>query len=175
MKAFSLLFPFALLLGACAFGGPKAVSDYSREEAIRLYNGGIAEAEWLAKLNVERRAQSVKLADGFIFYKTETRDSAEWVTEIALPVDAPAELKTLARSFRSQAEATKEICLSGDALWLDGTIVSEEQLAAEAKRLQAFPRSRRPHCRLVVEKGVDAEKQSRVRNLLKKSGIVIEE
>lgn len=173
MKAFPFLLPIFLLLGACA-GGPKTVSELSREDAIRLYNGGIAEAEWLAQLNVVANSNSVKLADGFIFYETEERDGGKHITNIALPADAPAELKSLARSFRTKAEPTKEIHLKKEAIWLDGNPVTEEQLLTEAQRLQAFPRSRRPHCRLIIEAGVDADRQSRVSGLLKKSGIVID-
>lgn len=173
MKQFFSILPFFLLFGACT-GGPDTVSELSREEAIRLYNGGIAEAEWLAKLNLIPYGNSAKLSDGFLFYKTEDRDGTAWITEIVPPVDAPAEMKALARSFRSRAEPTKEIHLKQNAIWLDGNIVTEDQLLAELQRLQGFPRSRRPNCRLIIEKNVDAATQSRIAGALKKSGITVE-
>lgn len=173
MKAFFLLFPLAALLAACA-GGPKTVSELSREEAIRLYNGEIAETEWLAKLNVVADSNAVKLADGFLFYETKEHNGEKRIINIVLPADAPTELKSLARSLRTKAEPTKEIHLKKEAIWLDGNIITEEQLCAEARRLQTFPRSRRPHCRLLIDNGVDAEIRSRVSGILKKSGIVIE-
>lgn len=172
MKIF-FLFPF-LFLCACTIGEPKSVSELSREEAIRIYNGGIAEADWLAQLNVTANANAVRLSDGFIFYKTEDRDGVAWINAIILPVDAPEAVKTLARSFRQKAEPTKEICLNKDTIWLDGTIISEQQLRAEAERLQAFPRSRRPHCKLVIGDSVNIATESRIRGILKKSGIIIE-
>lgn len=174
MKAFPFVLPIFLLLGACASDAPKTVSDASREEAIRLYDGGIAEADWLSRLQVAKNTNSVKLADGFIFYETEQRGDAAWVTNIVLPIDAPENLKNLARSLRKTAEAPKELYLNGDTLWLDGSVVSEEQLLAEAKRLANFPRSRRPLCKLSIGKNVPSDLKSRVIGILKKSGIVIE-
>lgn len=167
-------FPFLFLFCACASDGPRSVSEFSREDAIRLYDGGIAEADWLAQLNVKRNANSVRLADGFIFYKTEELNGIAWVNSIALPADAPETLKQLARSLRRKAEPSKEIYLNRKTIRLDGNVVSEQQLRDEIERLSAFPRSRRPHCRLLIGNSVPADTRSRIVALLKKSGILIE-
>lgn len=180
MKKFALFAAVVLTLSGCAFSQPDFAAKISREDAIRLYNGGIAEAEWLEKLDTISRnlpvdnASSVQLADGFLFYKTELKDGVPWVVDVVPTADAPESMKALARSFRKSAEPTKEIWLNDGVLMLNGEGIDEAQLIAEADRLQAMPRSRRPACRISVGTSARAGDLARITALLKKRGIEVE-
>lgn len=180
MKKIAMFIAAALMLSGCAVSEPDLASKISREDAIRLYNGGIAEAEWLGKLDTISRnipidnACSVQLADGFLFYKTDLKDGERWVVDVIPTADAPDSMKALARSFRKSEEPTKEIWINAGVLMLNGESVTEEQLIAEADRLQSIPRSRRPLCRIAVGTSARAGDLMRIQGLLKTRGIDIE-
>lgn len=180
MKKYSLLAAFAFLLGGCADSASVPAAKISCEEAVRLYAGGIEETEWLKQLNATPRelevpgAYSVRLHDGFLFYKTEAKDGITRITDVVPAADAPESLKSLARSFRRSVEAPKEIWINKGVLMLNGTAVSEEQLEREADRLQALPRSRRPLCKIYVGNTAASADWLRIAAILKKRGLVVE-
>ena len=82
-------FVVSLLLaaGVCVSGciGPGLSGEMSREDAIRLYNGGVPEAAWLEELDTISRnlpmpdTKSVQLSDGFLFYKSAKKSGCPWM------------------------------------------------------------------------------------------------
>lgn len=180
MKKYILLASLAVLFGGCTRSASVPAEKISREAAVRLYAGGIDEAEWLKQLNVTPRkletpdAYSVRLHDGFLFYKTASENGVTRVTDVIPAADAPESLKSLARSFRKSVEAPKEIWINKGVLMLDGTAVSEEQLEREAERLQALPRSRRPICKIYVGSAAASGDWARIASIFKKRGLPVE-
>lgn len=180
MKKYILLAAFAFLLGGCTNADSVPGAKISREDAIRLYAGSINEAEWLKQLNVTPQklevpdAYSVRLQDGFLFYKTESENGITRITDIIPAADAPESLKSLARSFRKSVETPKEIWVNKGVLMLDGVAVSEEQLEREAERLQALPRSRRPICKIYIGNTAASADWTRIASIFKKRGIIVE-
>lgn len=146
------LFPVLSLIacGCSAITGLALQSSYSREEAVRLYNGGVAHEEWTETLGAMCRpypqpnTYSIQLSDGFLFYKTDLKDGVEWVVDVIPTADAPEELKILAQSFKPTVEPSPEVRLDGNVLTLNGTPISNEAFSAELMRLSKIPKTQRP-------------------------------
>lgn len=136
-----LLLAFPFFLGGCALTDPNLSASCSREDAIRLYNGDIAEAEWLERLDTISRplpipaTSSVQLADGFLFYETELREGELRVVNVIPPADAPESLKQLAKSLRKNVPPAPPsndliVRITSDGFYLNGVRMSEEELCA---------------------------------------------
>lgn len=171
MKAFFLTtFALALVSGLCACVGPGLTGTLTREQAIRLYAGGIDESDWLAALDTIPRPlpgghNAVQLTDGFLFYETELCDGKRRVTDVIPPADAPAALKELARSLRPERAPAQKLVVSENGLIFNGNAIDEETLAAEIKRLAALPEKSRPEIEIRVEENVRAMRLERIRKL----------
>lgn len=171
MKAFLYSFFFVgIVFGLCACVGPGLTGTMTRERAIKLYNGGIDEADWLAALDTIPRPlpgghNAVRLPDGFLFYETELRDGKRRVTEIVPPADAPAELKELAQALNPKREPKQTLSVSENGMSLNGNAIDEAALAAEAKRLGALPENARPEIEIRVVGNVLAVRLERIRKL----------
>lgn len=148
--------------------GPGLSGEMSREEAIRLYNGGIAEEKWLDELDTISRnlpmpdTKSVQLSDGFLFYKTSLCNGELWVSDVIPPVDAPEALKNLAKSLRKGAPAPVKFVLDGKELTRDGVPVSEAELRDFVKKTAALPESQRPSVEILAKETVLASDLSKV-------------
>lgn len=143
-------------LCACAsLSGPNLAGELSREEAVRLYNGEIAESAWLEKLDTISRSLpiantcSVQLADGFLFYETQLRDGERIVVNVIPPADAPESLKQLAASFRPKAPESRDLivrCGNGK-FYLNDTPMSESELCDALRKAGSVPADKRPELR----------------------------
>lgn len=153
-----------LSAGLCVSGclGPGLSGDMSREQAIRLYDGGISEELWIEKLDTVSRnlpmpgVKSVQLADGFLFYKTELSDGMWMVTDVIPPADAPDALKALAKSLRKDAPKPLEFVLSSGVLFRDGAPVSEAELRESVAGWAKQPESQRPEIKILADKDARA-------------------
>lgn len=158
--------------------GPGLSGEMSREEAVRLYNGGIAEEKWLEELDTISRnlpmpdTKSVQLSDGFLFYKTSLCNGESWVVDVIPPVDAPEVLKNLARSLRKDAPEPVKFVLDGNTLTRDGVPVSEAELRDFAKRTAALPEAQRPRADILAKATVYASDLSKVMKILKEEALV---
>ena len=168
-----------LVAGVCVSGciGPGLSGEMSREDAIRLYNGGIPEAAWLEELDTISRnlpmpdTKSVQLSDGFLFYKTSLCNGEWWVTDIIPPADAPDSLKDLAKSLRKGTPAPVALVLDGNVLSRDGVPVSEADLRALAAVLAKLPESQRPEIKISAKTNVLAVDLYKILKTFEGSGI----
>ena len=174
-KNIFLLSVVAALGAGCV--GPGLSSDISREEAVALYGGGIAEAAWLERLDTISRilpmpnTKSVQLADGFLFYETEIHEGTEWVANVIPPADAPESLKILAKSLRKSALPPIEFELSGKVLTRDGVPAGEAELRSLAENNAKLPPSQRAEIKISVKADVLAADLSGALEMLKKCGL----
>lgn len=167
------------LLSVFNFGciGPGLSSDFSREEALRLYDGGVFEEVWLDRLDTISRilpmpnTKSVQLADGFLFYETEMHDGEIWIANIIPPADAPESLKNLAKSLRKSPLPPIELVLSGNALTRNGVPADEAALRSLAENNAKLPPSQRAEIKISVKADVLAADLSVALEMLKKCGL----
>ncbi|MBQ8723488.1 MAG: hypothetical protein IJY80_04300 [Opitutales bacterium] len=168
-----------LAAGACVSGciGPGLSGEMSREDAIRLYNGGISETAWLEELDTISRnlpmpdTKSVQLADGFLFYKTSLCNGEWWVTDIIPPADAPDSLKELAKSLRKGVPAPVVLVLDGTGLSRDGVPVSDDDLRALAAEIAKLPESQRPEIKISAKGNALAVDVSRILKIFAVAGV----
>lgn len=157
--------------------GPGLSSDISREEAVALYGGGIAESVWLERLDTIARilpmpnTKSVQLADGFLFYETEIHEGIEWVANVIPPADAPETLKKLAKSLRKPELPPVEFELSGKVLTRGGVPADETGLRRLAENNATLPPSQRAEIKIFVQAEVLAADLSNALEMLKKCGL----
>lgn len=179
---FYRLFPILSLVvcGCTSIAGSALQSSYSREEAIRLYNGGIAHEEWTEALGTMSRpfpqpdTYSIQLSDGFLFYKTDVKDGEEWVVEVIPTADAPEELKILAQSFKPTIEPPPNVRLDGNVLTLNGVQVSNAAFSSELVRLSKLPKTQRPIVRLHIGKSTLAADSAKLGEQLKAHGLQVQ-
>lgn len=168
-----------LAAGACVSGciGPGLAGEMSREDAIRLYNGGISETAWLEELDTISRnlpmpdTKSVQLADGFLFYKTSLCNGEWWVTDIIPPADAPDALKDLAKSLRKGAPAPVVLVLDGNAISRGGVPVPEADLRALAAEIATLPESQRPEVKISAKENALAVDLYKIVKIFENAGI----
>lgn len=168
-----------LATGACVSGciGPGLSGEMSREEAIRLYNGGIPEAAWLEQLDTISRnlpmpdTKSVQLADGFLFYRTDLIDGEAHVVDVVPPADAPDSLKDLAKSLSKAAPEPVVLIFDGKTLFLGDVPVDEEDLRALAEKTANTPGIRQAEVKISVKANVLASDLSKMLSALSETGI----
>lgn len=167
----------AWLCGCASLTGPNLAGELSREEAIRLYNGEIAESAWLEKLDTVSRnlpiadTCSVQLADGFLFYETQLREGERIVVNVIPPADAPEALKELAKSFRRSAPPPKRLSVCGNATALDGKPVSETELRTMLDATKTLPPRERPSWEILVAPQVRAAELAEYISMFEQKGI----
>lgn len=171
--AYFLAVPMALLV-ACT---PNLSSSLSREEALHLYSGEIAEARWIETLDTISRSlpfdglKSVQLADGFLFYETEMRDGEMCVVNVFPPADAPENLKTIAKSLRKNPPPPKKLFVGPGALCLDGVPLSAEDLQRIAGEVRDLPAWKRPLWQIAVNDKVLAADLAKILKIFEEVGL----
>lgn len=164
----------AVLLAACA---SKLSSPLSREEALHLYGGEISELRWIESLDTISRGlpfgglKSVQLADGFLFYETEIRDGEMRVVNVFPPPDAPEALKNIAKSLRKAPPAPKKLFVDTEALCLDGTRLSIEDLQKLTGEIRELPAWKRPLWQIDVSDKVLAAELAKVLKIFEEAGL----
>ena len=171
--AYFLTVPMALL-AACT---PNLSSSLSREEALHLYSGEIAEARWIETLDTISRSlpfdglKSVQLADGFLFYETEMRDGEMCVVNVFPPADAPENLKTIAKSLRKNPPPPKKLFVGTGTLCLDGQPLSAEELRQTAGEIRDLPAWKRPLWQIAVSDKILAADLAKILKIFEENGL----